>query len=105
MTGPQLRVLLPLQMLIIDSGSGVTLSSQEAASPEALTPGMNGGAVDGVVAERGCVLWFARWPDGAEIAVAVPVGRAPDFAELRVTLERARSTRLEVMPAVNRLPA
>ena len=105
MSPPPPRVLEPLQMLVVNPGGARALEPLEAAAPAAITPGLNGGAVDGVVAAEGSALWFIRWADDAELAVAVEAGETPDFAALRQALEHARSRRLETMPVANRLPA
>jgi hypothetical protein len=99
------RVLPPESIVVLAPGSGEPLEPDQLAGPACLCPGADGDAVDGLQAGPGAALWFIRWPDQAELAVCLPAGAVPVFVELRRTLERLVTTRLEVMPPANQLPA
>jgi len=95
-----------MALMVLAPGDGTPLDQVQLAGPACLSPGADGDAVvDGLQAAPGACLWFLRWADDGELAVCLPAGAVPVPMELRQTLERLVTTRLEAMPAANRLPA
>ncbi len=100
------RVLAAGALLVLAPGDGTPLEKAQLAGPACLSPGADGDAVvDGLQAAPGACLWFLRWADDAEVAVCLPAGAVPVPMELRRTLERLVTSRLEAMPVANRMPA
>lgn len=99
------RVLAPMSLMLLSAGDGSELEHIHIASPGCLSPGVEGGEVDGLAAASGACLWLVRWLDGVEVAVCLPAGEAPGFVELRRSVEQLLTVRLELMPVANRLPA
>ena len=100
------RILTPGALLVLAPGDGTPLDKAQLAGPAVLSPGADDAAVvDGLQAAPGACLWFVRWADDAELAVCLPAGAVPVTMELRLTLERLVTTRLEAMRPANRLPA
>lgn len=100
------RVLAPMALMVLEPPDGSPLDQAQLAGPAVLSPGADDAAVvDGLQAAPGACLWFVRWVDDAELAVCLPAGAVPVPMELRQTLERLVTTRLDAMRPANRLPA
>jgi hypothetical protein len=102
---PAPRVLAPMSLMLLSAGDGTELEHAHIACPACISPGAEGGDVDGLAAASGACLWLIRWMDGAEVAVCLPAGEVPGFVELRRAVEQLLTVRLELMPPANLLPA